>query len=53
LGATILSIDSAGLWPVAAFGGVMAFLILLSGKKSIIIRYKEEKIQEFIRWIWE
>ncbi|RKX89668.1 MAG: hypothetical protein DRZ90_16940 [Spirochaetes bacterium] len=28
-----LAVDRAGLWPVAAFGGVMAFMMLLSGKK--------------------
>ncbi len=28
------AVDRAGLWPVAAFGGVMAILMLVSGRKS-------------------
>ncbi len=29
-----LAVDKAGLWPVAAFGGVTAILVLISGKKK-------------------
>jgi len=27
------AVDKAGLWPIAVFGGVMAFMMLLSRKK--------------------
>jgi MFS family permease len=29
-----LAVDAAGLWPVAVFGALMAFVMLLSGKKD-------------------
>ncbi len=35
------AVDKAGLWPVAAFGGVMAFIMLLSGKNVKLSNKKE------------